>query len=91
MNAQFIIISLRNNMFELADRLVGVRAFLATAGRGFGTNINTENKKQKIQMDKSSKIKSPSIIHKVSFILNVSPSNKAVGNARAERVFNRAL
>jgi len=23
-NAQFIIISLRNNMFELADRLVGI-------------------------------------------------------------------
>ena len=30
-NAQFIIISLRNNMFELADRLVGVyKTFDAT-------------------------------------------------------------
>ena len=29
-NAQFIIISLRNNMFELADRLVGIYKTWAT-------------------------------------------------------------
>jgi structural maintenance of chromosome 4 len=32
-NAQFIIISLRNNMFELADRLVGIYKVCKPDGR----------------------------------------------------------
>lgn len=34
-NAQFVIISLRNNMFELADRLVGIYKVRRGVGRAW--------------------------------------------------------
>jgi structural maintenance of chromosome 4 len=44
-NAQFIVISLRNNMFELASRLVGVYKVNHMVSRGFaaGCRVNANN------------------------------------------------